>query len=212
MGKVVIKFQGKLIGEVVLKLGDTRIGRKPGCDIVLNNDPSVSGAHAVIKTVGLKSTIQDLGSTNGTFIENERVTSRELRHGETVLIGQHTLLYRDDAAFNAPVFGKGAAQPAATPAAKPHEQTTVLMAFAQLVAVDGKDKGKRVPLVKETVVMENPGKNPARILRTTEGYVIHAQVGPGEPRLNDRPVPPGGQLLENGDIIEVAGTKYQLHK
>lgn len=210
MGKLVIKFQGKMIGEVPLKLGDTKIGRKPGCDIVLNNDPSVSGVHAAIKTVGMKSTIQDLGSTNGTFIENERVTSRELRHGETVLIGQHTLLYRDDASFDAPVFGKGA-NAAATPA-KPHEHTTVLMAFAQLVAIEGKDKGKRVPLVKETVVMENPGKNPARILRTTEGYVIHAQVGPGEPRLNDRPVPPGGQLLDNGDIIEVAGTKYRLHK
>lgn len=210
MGKLVIKFQGRLIGEVPLKLGDTKIGRKPGCDIVLGNDPSVSGIHAVIKTVGLKSTIQDLDSTNGTFIENERVTSRALRHGETVLIGQHTLLYRDDASFDAPVFGKGA-NAAATPA-KPHEHTTVLMAFAQLVAIEGKDKGKRVPLVKETVVMENPGKNPARILRTTEGYVIHAQVGPGEPRLNDRPVPPGGQLLENGDIIEVAGTKYRLHK
>lgn len=210
MGKLVIKSQGRLIGEVPLKLGDTKIGRKPGCDIVLSNDPSVSGVHAVIKTVGLKSTLQDLGSTNGTFIENERVTSRELRHGETVLIGQHTLLYRDDASFDAPVFGKGA-NAAATPA-KPHEHTTVLMAFAQLVAIEGKDKGKRVPLVKETVVMENPGKNPARILRTTEGYVIHAQVGPGEPRLNDRPVPPGGQLLENGDIIEVAGTKYRLYK
>lgn len=210
MGKLVIKFQGKLIGEVTLKLGETKIGRKPGCDIVLSDDPSVSSTHAVINTVGLKSSIQDLGSTNGTFIENEKITRRELRHGETILIGEHTLLYRDDASFDTPAFGK---QPAA--AVKPplaHDQTTVLMAFAQLVAIDGKDKGKRLPLVKETVVLENPGKNPARILRTSDGYVIHAQVGPGEPRINDKPVPPGGQLLDNGDIIDIAGTRYQVYK
>lgn len=208
MGKLVIKFQGNIVSEVVLKLGDTKIGRKPGCDIVLN-DMGVSSEHAVIKTVGMKSTIQDLNSTNGTFIENERIKQRELRHGETVTIGQHTLIYRDDMTLEA----AGAGRPSAPGTARESlEKTTVLMAFAQLLAIEGPFKGKRLPLVKETVVIDNPGKNPARILRTTEGYVIHAQVGPGEPRINDKPVPPGGQLLESGDIVEVAGTKYQVYK
>lgn len=207
MGKLVVKFQGKVVSEVTLRLGDTKIGRKPGCNIVLN-DPGVSGEHAVVKTVGLKSTIQDLDSTNGTFIENERVKSRELRHGETITIGQHTLIYRDDVTLSTPAAGN----PGGAGARESLEKTTVLMAFAQLLAIDGPHKGKRLPLVKETVVIDNPGKNPARILRTSEGYVLHAQVGPGEPRINDRPVPPGGQLLENGDVIEVAGTKYQMYR
>lgn len=207
MGKLVVRFQSKLVAEVTLKLGETKIGRKPGCDIVLN-DPGVSGEHAVVKTVGLQSAIFDLNSTNGTFVENERVKQRELRHGETITLGQHTLIYRDDMALDAPAAGNRS--PAS--ARESLEKTTVLMAFAQLLAIDGPLKGKRLPLVKETVVIENPGKNPARILRTTEGYVVHAQVGPGEPRVNDKPVPPGGQLLERGDIVEVAGTKYQVHK
>ena len=207
MGKLVVRFQSKLVAEVTLRLGDMKIGRKPGCDIVLN-DPGVSGEHAVLKTVGLKSSIVDLNSTNGTFVENERVKQRELRHGETITIGQHTLIYRDDMALDAP--GAGNALPAG--ARESLEKTTVLMAFAQLLAIEGPLKGKRLPLVKETVVIENPGKNPARILRTTEGYVVHAQVGPGEPRINDKPVPPGGQLLERGDVVEVAGTKYQVYR
>lgn len=208
MGKLVVKFQGKLVAEVTLRLGDMKIGRKPGCEIVLN-DPGVSGEHTVVRTVGLKSTIQDLNSTNGTFIENERVTSRALRHGETITIGQHTLIYRDDVMLSTPAAGDSAGGAGAREAL---EKTTVLMAFAQLLAIDGPHKGKRLPLVKETVVIDNPGKSPARILRTSEGYVLHAQVGPGEPRINDRPVPPGGQLLENGDVIEVAGTKYQMYR
>ena len=207
MGKLVVRFQSKLVAEVTLRLGDMKIGRKPGCDIVLN-DPGVSGEHAVLKTVGLRSSIVDLNSTNGTFVENERVKQRELRHGETITIGQHTLIYRDDMALDAP--GAGNALPAG--ARESLEKTTVLMAFAQLLAIEGPLKGKRLPLVKETVVIENPGKNPARILRTTEGYVVHAQVGPGEPRINDKPVPPGGQLLERGDVVEVAGTKYQVYR
>jgi len=210
MGKLVIKFQGNWVEDVSLRLGDTTIGRNPACDIVLNDDKSVSNKHAVIKTIGMKSTIKDLGSTNGTFVENDRVQQRELKHGETITIGAHTLVYREDVNLDTPVFGTGSGASTATSGIQ--EKTKVITAFAQLLGVEGKDKGKRLPLIKEVVMLDNPGKNPARILRTTDGYVLHAQVGPGEPRINDKPVPPGGQLLESGDIIEVAGTKYQVFK
>jgi hypothetical protein len=207
MGKLVIKHQGRLIDEVNLKLGEMKIGRLPNCDIVLH-DGAVSGEHAVVKTVGVKSSIQDLDSTNGTFIENKQIKLHELRHGETIIIGGHSLLYRSDLNLDSPIVPKQ--RQASSPPANNQEQTTVLMAFAQLLAVQGVNKGKRVPLIKETVVLDNPGKNPARIYRTAEGYLLDAAAGPGEPRVNDKPVPHGGQLLEKGDIIEVAGTKFQF--
>ncbi len=210
MGKMVIKFQGKVISESDLKLGDTKIGRKPTCDIVLD-DPAVSGEHAVVKTVGVKSTIQDLGSKNGTYIENQRVKQHELRNGETIIIGGYALTYRDVVNLDAPVFGQRAAAPVASSTA--HARTTeILEPFGHLFAVEGKDKGKRFPLVKDVLTLENPGKNPARITRTSNGYLIEASIGAGEPRLNDKPVPPGGHLLEDGDMVEVAGTKFQFFK
>lgn len=209
MGKLVIKFQGKLVREVNLKLGDTKIGRKPGCGIVLD-DKGVSSEHALIKTVGMKSSIQDLGSTNGTYVENQQVTQHELRSGETITIGGHSLVYRDTTNFDAPAFGQR--PPARTvPSAPQARKTAVLAPFAQLLGVEGLEKGKRMPLIKEEVVLDKPGKNPARISRTANGYLLEASVGAGEPRLNDKPLPPGGQLLKNGDIIEVAGTKYQFY-
>ncbi len=207
MGKLFIKFQGKMVGEVNLKLGDTTIGRKPGCDIVLD-DPIVSGEHALVKTVGMKSSIQDLGSKNGTFIENQRVKQHELKHGETIIIGGHALTYRDDVNLDAPVFGSRLAASAAS--SGDHSVTTELVSFAQLRVVEGKDKGKRLPLVKDTVTLDNPGNSPARVSRSVHGYVVEAAIGPGEPRVNGKPVPPGGHLLENDDIIEVTGAKYQF--
>lgn len=207
MGKLVIRFKGKLINEVNLKLGDTRIGRKPGCDIVLD-DPAVSSEHAVIKTVGTKSTVQDLGSTNGTYVESNRIKQHDLRNGETIIIGGHALIYKDVVSTNAPAFGNQ--PPGAKPTAAQQGKTELLAPFAQLFGVEGKDKGKRVPLVKEEILMENPGKSPARITRVANGYLVESNVGPGEPRVNDKPIPPGGHLLEKGDILEVAGTKYQF--
>lgn len=206
MGKLVVKFQGKVVNEVNLKLGDTVIGRKPECDVVLN-DPIVSGQHAVVKTVGMKSTVHDLASKNGTFIETQRVKLHELKHGETIIIGAHALVYRDDMSLDAaPVFGK---RPTVAPM-NAHNVTTELVSFAELIAVEGQDKGKHLPLVKDLLVLDNPGKNPARVSRSAHGYVLEAQIGPGEPRVNGKPVPPGGQLLEPGDLIEIAGTTFQF--
>jgi len=208
MGKLVIKFRGKPIGDVNLKLGDTTIGRHDTCDIVLSNDKSVSGTHAVIKTVGRKSTFEDLKSTNGTFIEAERITKRELKHGETITIGDHELIYRDELILDALAPGKS--KSASAKPANPQDTTRIISMHWQLLAIEGKDKGKRVPLVKEETLIDNPGKSPARIYRGPDGYVLHAQIGPGEPRVNNKPVPPGGQILEDGDIIEVAGAKFQI--
>lgn len=210
MGKLVIKFQGKPIAEMNLRLGDMMIGRNPACDIVLNNDKSVSNKHAVIKTVGRKSALQDLESTNGTFIESARIKQHELRHGDTIVIGEHELIYRDNLALDPLAFAKGSGGRAASDDSL--EKTQIISMHAQLVAVEGKDKGKHVPLLKEETLLDNPGKNPARIYRVPDGYVLHAQLGPGEPRINDKPVPHGGQILENGDIIEVAGTKLRFVK
>lgn len=207
MGKLVIRFQGRIVEEVNLKLGDMKIGRKPPCDIILN-DAGVSAEHAVVNTVGIKSTIQDLDSTNGTFIENKRIKQHQLKHGETIIVGEHTLIYRDDVNLETPASRKSSAPPGAPTASQAN--TTVLVSFAQLQIIEGQGKGKRMPLIKEEVKLENPGKSPAQIERTTEGYMLRAQVGPGEPRINNKPVPPGGHLLENGDIIEVAETKFQF--
>jgi pSer/pThr/pTyr-binding forkhead associated (FHA) protein len=209
MGKLVIKSLGKQICEVNLKLGDMTIGRSTVCDIVLKNDKSVSGRHAVIRTVGRKSTIEDLDSTNGTFIENQRIKQHELRNGESIIIGEHVLVYRDVVALDVSAFG-GPSAGSSVSSDTSQDQTRIIRAHAQLVALEGKDKGRHVPLMKEETVIDNPGKSPARIYRGDDGYVLHAQLGPGEPRINDKPVPHGGQILENGDIIEIAGTKYQV--
>ncbi|PZR16621.1 MAG: hypothetical protein DI536_05535 [Archangium gephyra] len=82
------KYQG---GEFPLK-GDKQliIGRSSELDIVLVED-MVSRKHAKITLTGGKITIEDLGSTNGTFVNGEKVKTSRLKEGDRILVGTSIL-------------------------------------------------------------------------------------------------------------------------
>lgn len=86
-----------LDGERVVdsyRLGETTtIGRLPECDVVLS-DPATSRRHARIVRRDGGFVLVDLGSTNGTFVNGEPVTERELRDGDRITLGGTTLEFR----------------------------------------------------------------------------------------------------------------------
>ena len=70
---------------------ETIVGRAKNCDIVLD-DPRVSRRHARLLRVGERASIEDLGSSTGTFVNGRRITARQpLRPGDLVAIGNYTL-------------------------------------------------------------------------------------------------------------------------
>jgi pSer/pThr/pTyr-binding forkhead associated (FHA) protein len=81
----------------LLKEGNTTVGRHPESDIFLN-DVTVSRHHLRFSTNGDVLTVEDSGSTNGTYVNDERVDSSELSAGDEVLIGRfHFVVVHGDA-------------------------------------------------------------------------------------------------------------------
>ncbi|HTX58534.1 MAG TPA: FhaA domain-containing protein [Verrucomicrobiae bacterium] len=62
------------------------VGRSEECDIFLV-DPSVSRTHAVVEVDGAEPVVRDLGSTNGTFVNGDRIDTRALRSGDELTFG-----------------------------------------------------------------------------------------------------------------------------
>jgi predicted component of type VI protein secretion system len=101
------------------------IGRDPNNDIVIN-DPQVSRQHARIRQQGAMIVIEDVGSTNGTFVNGVRLTApHTLDDGDVVGLGDAiTLTYRGAAAVMAEPVGGRPTVPLRPPAAQPEPHPT----------------------------------------------------------------------------------------
>lgn len=75
----------------------TVLGRDPAADIVLD-DPGISRRHCELRVTPdgphLVTSVRDLDSTNGTFVNGERVTSRRIENGDHLTVGRTSLIFR----------------------------------------------------------------------------------------------------------------------
>ncbi len=226
MSKFIIKFSGEVVDHIDIEQGDMKIGRRPGLEIQLDN-LSVSGEHANIFTIGEDSFIEDLGSTNGTLVNNRKISKHHLKNGDVIVIGKHDLVFVSDSpndmapTVSADDFAKtviinpgSIPSPTAEKVELPKAEAAPAKSTKKgaIFVLSGTNSGKRIDLVKRVTSLGRTGKKAGAITEGSEGYTLAPTPGSDEsPTLNGRPVPASGALLRNGDIIEVAGTRLQFY-
>jgi eukaryotic-like serine/threonine-protein kinase len=95
MPKVILKYNDKVIKEIQLADVVVTIGRKADNDLVIDN-LAVSSHHARIAKLDDGFVIQDTGSTNGIFLNGEKVAQHALQYGDQIMIGKHFVVFQDD--------------------------------------------------------------------------------------------------------------------
>lgn len=118
--KILLKFHAAVIKEILLDKTPMTIGRKPENDIVIDN-MAVSGHHARITMQGNTYVIEDTQSTNGTFLNDKKILNSGLKHNDTIMIGQHALIFID------PEAPKAAAPIPAAPEPPMNSEATVVI-------------------------------------------------------------------------------------
>src|SRR3954465_6158519 len=96
MPKMIVSIDGVVIKEVQLTKDRTSLGRRPYNDIVIDN-LAVSGEHAVLQMTGTEVYLEDLNSTNGTYINGKAVKKQLLQNNDTVEIGKYKIKYVNEA-------------------------------------------------------------------------------------------------------------------
>jgi FHA domain len=219
MPKMILSIDNVVIREVQLTKERTTFGRRPYNDIVIDN-LAVSGEHAAVLITETEVAIEDLNSTNGTYVNGKPVKRQALQHGDLIDLGKYQLRFLSEVAS-----GSAPAVPAATsaPSAASHEpshttygelETQAAHGLSATVRVlTGAAAGRELPLTKVVTTVGKPGVAVAAITRRQNGYVLHHVEGAGDPALNGVPFGAEPQALRDGDVIELAGTrmKFVLH-
>ena len=229
MGKLVVSLDGVVIKEVQVTKDKTTLGRRPYNDIVIDN-LAVSGEHAVLQMVGADVFIEDLNSTNGTYINGKAIKKQLLQHNDTVEIGKYkikflvdeggdyekTMIMRPGAAM--PVAFGTAAMGGAGPSHGTHSgfgalQPTPVAAAVQPASIkvlNGAAAGREVTLTKVVTTVGKPGVQVASITKRPSGYAFAHVEGANRPSVNGIPLAGDSIPLRNGDVIELAGTQMQF--
>jgi pSer/pThr/pTyr-binding forkhead associated (FHA) protein len=199
MPQLIATVQGVEVKQVQLHKPRTTLGRKPGNDIVLDN-MVVSGEHCVFELEGLADVyLRDLGSTNGTFINNQKAKERvHLRDGDTIAIGPFRIRYVQQ---NEQPSGFGATTQFAAVCMSP----AAMLASFQVMS--GTSAGLTVPVVKAVTTFGRPGVCVVSVSHRRNGYFVAHLSGETTPLLNGQPVADEPVALADQDVLDLAGTK-----
>ncbi len=153
MAKLYLKFERSVLKEITLSQAPATIGRLPDNTVQIDN-LAVSGHHARITWDKDHYEIEDLGSLNGTYVNNERVGKAKLRHCDLVKIGKHEIEFKNEgpALFTAVAAKTGPATPkleatVMLDAKHVHDAGKPLMAPASAMAAAATPAKERVGLL-----------------------------------------------------------------
>ncbi|NCT84499.1 MAG: FHA domain-containing protein [Comamonadaceae bacterium] len=213
MGKLVVSLDGVVIKEVQITKDKTTLGRRPYNDIVIDN-LAVSGEHAVLQMVGADVFIEDLNSTNGTYINGKAIKKQLLADNDTVEIGKYKIkfLLNEGGDYEKTMILKpGSGAPASLGLSSSFGALGGAgIGPATIKVLTGAAAGREVALTKVVTTLGKPGVQVASITKRPTGYVFAHVEGAQRPSVNGIPLTGESIALRSGDLLELAGTQMQF--
>jgi len=233
MPKLILQIDNRVLKTCAV---DQRasIGRLPDNTIVVDN-PAVSGHHATVFRDGDHFVIEDLASTNGTFVNGTRVSRQKLQGGDAVRVGKsrHAIVFDEQGGDGETAEAAGpdiAATPGETVYLRADEHQALLAwirnaqapaGAAVLRVLQGRTDRSEYALDAHTSVIGKSDaalirlkglfkpKEAVAIARSADGYV--ATVLRGTTRINKEPIRER-QVLADGDVLEVGGLTLEFKR
>lgn len=234
MARVILTFNKKVIKEYPVQKDSITIGRKEDNTIAIDN-LAVSGYHARIDVAGNEFILTDLQSTNGTFVNDEKIVTHKLSHGDRVVVGKHVLVFVSaekgkeqaeekkvdldktmmlDTAMQKELLAK---QKTAAPDAPKVTEKIGVVSF-----IDGSNLGE-IELTKKLTTIGKAdnseiklsgvlmGSTAATISKRPSGYTITFAGGMSKMKVNGQVVKESHQL-KDFDTIELGSFKFQFYQ
>ena len=231
MARLMLSLDGNVLAEYNMNKERYTIGRLPDNDIRIDN-PAVSGHHSLIINILNDSFLEDLNSTNGTYVNGKLIKKHAMQHGDVITVGHHQLRFVDsqDGEAEQDEFEKtmvitsstqgedrirrvSAAVDQAAKAVNKRPgvpENATALPKAKLQVLSGAFAGRELELTKALTTLGRPGVQVAAITRRAEGYfIVHVDSGAENdyPQVNGVPIGPQARRLNDNDVVQLAGVK-----
>lgn len=225
MARLILSLDNQVLAEYNMMKERYTIGRLADNDVRIDN-PTVSGHHSLIINILNDSFLEDLNSTNGTYVNGKLIKKHALQHGDVITVGRHQLRFVDNAAdgeeqdefAQTMVLSKSdmpgnihaAAAPQDASREPPQERAAPPAATAKIQVLNGTFAGREVQLNKALTTMGQPGVQVIAITRRGDGYhLVQVENAPNRepPKVNGKPIGAQAQRLSDNDVIELVGIK-----
>ncbi|QNK70162.1 FHA domain-containing protein [Variovorax sp. PAMC26660] len=181
MPKMIISVDGVVIGQVALAKDRTTLGRRAYNDIVIDN-LAVSGEHAVLHMSDGEVEIEDLNSTNGTYVNALAIQKQALQDNDVIEVGGCRIHFR---ARSNLAIGPGSVRTVSgefsgsmpLSSAPTESGALVELGIPVLRVLSGANEGQDVSLQKVVTTIGKPGVAVAVVTRRRQGYVAASAVG-----------------------------------
>ena len=233
MARLILMFNKQVIREYPLMKDSITIGRQDDNTIIIDN-LAVSGYHARIDIAGSDIILTDLQSTNGTFVNENKVISHKLVHGDNVVIGKHVLLFvgtdkgqaepdaKKDMDMNKTMMLDTAKQRELLAKQKTPQVAKVAEKIGAINFIDGSDLGeielnKKLTKIGKADTSEVKlsgmlmGATAATISRRPSGYSITFTGGMTKLKVNGEVIKESVPL-KDFDTIELGSYKFQFYQ
>lgn len=222
-GKLEFSFNSNRLDDFALDKEIMTIGRKDGNDIRIDN-LAVSGHHAKLLTIFDDSFLEDLDSTNGTYVNGRPITKHPLKNGDVIVIGKHELRYvnESNSASDDDKTVLIRRQPGlnTSPGTDPHAPINMQgnmsadLNDAKLQILNGKGAGKELALRKSSVKLGKSGAEIVQINKRPDGHFIVSLDQENESSLlmiNGEAIGSRAVKLNNHDVIEIDKLKIEYY-
>lgn len=208
MAKLIISLGTEILQTVQLIKERMTLGRHRHNDIVLDHK-TVSGEHAVIVTILDDSYLEDLSSTNGSYVNGHRIGKHFLQNKDKITLAKFRLEFVADGKRP---FTSGITdvviQPLPAIDVAPIFETVA--AVGQIEVLNGANAGKKMALTKAETTLGRAGVLVVLIRRSGDGYTVMQTEGDKQSLLNDAIIGSLARPLVHGDEIDLNGTRMQF--
>lgn len=222
MSKLTLSFKGRVLKVFPVLQGEMHIGSDPSCTLHIDS-LALAPRHARVDTRGIETTVVDLGSADGTFVNNNRIERQVLKDGDVIRVGKHTLGFEfDEVIQDAPLPEP---QVEEIPADDAEAMTSGMQSGLHsglnsglhkaqtgwLQILSGQNLGQTLSLNRSVTNLGKPGVATAVIARREDGYFITHLEGPVPPTVNEQAIGSEPHKLEQDDVIQIGNIKMQFY-